>query len=522
MTQRPAATLSIPQLSSPSSPYPTLSMSHLEPRDGSPNTSPRSPLTTRRSSTPRRRRVISTSAARRRTIIPRQEAPAPPVVSAPAPAPAPVLSTSTSPAPPRFELGDFKDAPQDIFRTAGSLLGLLTEVVFTGLGFLKKPLIYLFYIYLFVVLLSYTFQFATQSLFRLLSPLCAMPGVSLLDVPICDFAGAGAGIGGDGNRISQTDFPRLINLQASFEDILENSAGGSSMALDLKNSEVAVRDLSMLVRVSKLVNRDELSEKLDDFVQSAKQTSRSLTRFGSRVNGVVDSLLAMDEFAIRSLENADSPPSIVSAVSKIILAPLYFIVPHNPQKTESSILKAFLQASATMDTSIQRLILEAELVLRDLDDLENRLSTIQDMASREDSLIEEKHQEALAELWSILGGNRRKLANFASHRNLLANIATYRSRALAHVSASLIRLQQMQSDLEDLRDRVAQPAMLRDAQVEGDVIGEIPLEVHVESIRKGVERLNRGRERLKGRENDHIRKVLSQHGEEIKVLDAGR
>jgi len=337
-----------------------------------------------------------------------------------------------------------------------------------------------------------------------------MPGVSLLNVPICDFASTGTGSGNDGNPIPQTDFPKLINLQASFEDILENSAGGNSMALDLKNSEVAVRDLSMLVRVSKLVNREELSERLDDFVQSAKQASRGLTRFGSRVNGVVDSLLAMDEFAIRSLENAQLPSAIsdlASAVSGIVLAPLYLIAPRDPQKTESSILKTFLQASATMDTSIQRLILEAELVLRDLDDLENRLSTIQDMASREDSVIQEKHQEVLAELWSFLGGNRRKLANFSSHRSLLANIATYRSRALAHVSASLIRLQQMQSDLEDLRDRVAQPVMLRDAQGEGEAGGEIPLEipleVHVESIRKGIERLNRGRERIRGGENEY-------------------
>ncbi|CAZ85127.1 unnamed protein product [Tuber melanosporum] len=510
-------------------------MSHLEPCDSSPNTSPRSTVATRRSLTPRatpprRRRVISTSATRRRTIIPRQEAPAPPVPSAFfVPAPASEPSTSNPPAPPRFELGDFGDAPQNIFRTAGSLLGFLSEVVFTGLGLLKKPLIYIFYIYLFVVVLCYAFQFVAQSLYQLLSPICALPGASLLNVPICDFASASTGNGDDGNRIPQTDFPKLINLQASFEDILESSAGGSSMALDLKNSEVAVRDLSMLVRASKLVNRNELSEKLDDFVQTAKQTSRGLTRFGSRVNGVVDSLLAMDEFAIRSLENAqlsstttDSPPSIASAVSRIVLAPLHILVPHNQQKTQSSILKAFLQASTTMDTSIQRLILEAELVLRDLDDLENRLSTIQDMASREDSVLQEKHQEVLAELWSFLGGNRRKLANFASHRSLLANIATYRSRALAHVSASLIRLQQMQSDLEDLRDRVAQPAMLRDTQGEGETAGEIPLEVHVESIRKGVERLNRGRERVKGKENDYVRKILGQHDEAIKVLDAGR
>lgn len=74
----------------------------------------------------------------------------------------------------------------------------------------------------------------------------------------------------------------------------------------------------------------------------------------------------------------------------------------------------------------------------------------------------------------------------------------YRSKALAHVSASLIQLQQMQSDLEDLRDRVAAPALLADV---GKDVQDIPLEVHIESIRKGVERLDSGRKKAKGVEN---------------------
>ncbi|RPA88485.1 hypothetical protein L873DRAFT_1824459 [Choiromyces venosus 120613-1] len=53
--------------------------------------------------------------------------------------------------------------------------------------------------------------------------------------------------------------------------------------------------------------------------------------------------------------------------------------------------------------------------------------------------------------------------------------------SLAHASASLVPLQQMQADLvEDLRDRVTQPVMLRDAQGEGESIGEIPLEEYLQ------------------------------------------
>lgn len=88
--------------------------------------------------------------------------------------------------------------------------------------------------------------------------------------------------------------------------------------------------------------------------------------------------------------------------------------------------------------------------------------------------------------------------NFASHHTLLRSITAYRSKALHHVGSSLVQLQQMQTDLEDLRDRVAEPALLADA---GKQVQDIPLEVHIESIRKGLERLNTGRDKVKGIEN---------------------
>jgi hypothetical protein len=55
----------------------------------------------------------------------------------------------------------------------------------------------------------------------------------------------------------------------------------------------------------------------------------------------------------------------------------------------------------------------------------------------------------------------------------------------------------MQSDLDDIRDRVMQPAMLADSPV-------IPLEMHIENIRKGVERLYNGRDRAKDREIEYV------------------
>lgn len=59
----------------------------------------------------------------------------------------------------------------------------------------------------------------------------------------------------------------------------------------------------------------------------------------------------------------------------------------------------------------------------------------------------------------------------------------------------------MHADLEDLRDRVVAPALLADS---GKDIQDIPLEVHIESIRKGIERLNTGRSNAKSIETGYV------------------
>jgi hypothetical protein len=135
------------------------------------------------------------------------------------------------------------------------MAGFLCDVLLTGLRLIKKPIVYAIVLYLFAVLLSFAFKFAAHSLLKIAAPICMLPGAALLDIPFCGYLLDER----SGKHHGKGDFPELINLQSNFESILENSVGGSSMALDLKNSEVAVRDLSTLVRVSKLLCRSVIS-----------------------------------------------------------------------------------------------------------------------------------------------------------------------------------------------------------------------------------------------------------------------
>lgn len=97
----------------------------------------------------------------------------------------------------------------------------------------------------------------------------------------------------------------------------------------------------------------------------------------------------------------------------------------------------------------------------------------------------------MAELWTILGGNRRQVAKFVRNGQLLANISGYRSKALIVVNTTIHQLRQLRADLAEFRTLVASPGL--------DTHEHISLEAHLHSIKMGVERLGefrqRGRER---------------------------
>ncbi|KAF8840185.1 hypothetical protein BDN67DRAFT_904097 [Paxillus ammoniavirescens] len=94
----------------------------------------------------------------------------------------------------------------------------------------------------------------------------------------------------------------------------------------------------------------------------------------------------------------------------------------------------------------------------------------------------------LGELWTKLGGNQKSVREYGDRLELLNDLEEYRKKALAHVTATLRALNWMSDDLEVLRDRVAAPALLE---------GKVPLHVHIESIKHGLERLREGQTRMR-------------------------
>ena len=201
----------------------------------------------------------------------------------------------------------------------------------------------------------------------------------------------------------------------------------------------------------------------------------------------------MNNYALRTIQEADAERKSWSVLS--------FLLPWRtvPPATNAVVIATFTNAMDVQAEEMERLIIEAEISLNNLNMLEEGLSTVNGIVGRENVSLSDAKAELLADLWTILGGNRRKLRGFDQHLYMLKHTEGYRQQALAHVVATLEALKAMTADMEDMRERVAAPEL---------TAGRIPIEVHMKSIQSGLERLTEGRLRARVREQEALQRVL--------------
>ncbi|KAJ6623975.1 hypothetical protein B0H10DRAFT_2008034 [Mycena sp. CBHHK59/15] len=333
------------------------------------------------------------------------------------------------------------------------------DVLKTAIQLLRKPLSFLVFLWLFAFILS-RISHTIRAAFR---PLCYIPGISSSAMCLPD----GYATAGNHQSPRWADYPKLVDVQsATFEQLLDESTSGAGLALQIKKAEMATVDLVTLVRVSELRSRDMLADHLRQFVDDARTAGRALQKLNSKVSGAVDGIMAVNDYALHTIEAAHSnAPSVFQS-----------LIPWSSSKPTADLLN-----------------------LSNLDKLEEQLSVLHELVSREDTSISSVQSELLGELWTKVGGNRRKLRGYEQHLRLLKGLTEYRKRALVHVVSALQTLRQMSEDIENLRERVAAPELTG---------SRIPVEVHIKSIQSGLERLKDGRLKAKARQNEIVQRVL--------------
>lgn len=383
-----------------------------------------------------------------------------------------------------------------------SIGGWMIDVMGKALSTLKTPISLILAAYILVGLLLVMRNLLTSSIYSALSPVCRIPGSSFLHLPMCQMA---ASVKYQDSEPPPVHFDDLMAVQSQFEAVLEESAGGVSLPLDMKRSEASIRDLRQIVHHSRLRSRNELVLEFDGFVETARIASYDLQKFNSHVGRSVDNILTTARWTKRVLDGIVDLESSRGAISKFFGHRM--LAPFQPMRfTEDALLANYVTHTRLVEEEIHRLIAEAQALLRVLQNLEDRLDVIHGIAVRDDLHLQSSKADLLSQLWTMAGGNRDKLGKFDSQLRLLGHVTTYRKSAIAYVSGTMVKLQGMGAELEELRERVGGVELLGGGR-------GVPLSVHIENIELGVDRLEQGRNRAKEIENDVLRKTHSAGGQ---------
>ena len=221
-----------------------------------------------------------------------------------------VVNASRRPIPPSLSPRQFPptlrphpERQTTVIRDA-MVKGAMNGTIFTGryaldvfgnaIHLLRWPIS----IFLFLWFLSFMTGYISQTLRSVFQPLCVIPGFS-----ISSMCRVGSVLKSTPKFIPQwADYPKLVEVQSkTFEELLTESVGGSTLSLEIKKAEMATSDLVTRVRISDLKAKDTLVTSLGEFLDDAKKTGEGLHKLTSKIRGAVDRCV----FCVITLDSAD-------------------------------------------------------------------------------------------------------------------------------------------------------------------------------------------------------------------------
>lgn len=361
-----------------------------------------------------------------------------------------------------------------------------------------KPLIaYVLFAYLIAAALIFGSGFVTNSINHALSPICRVPGVTRFFSPgFCPLSTAPEVQG-------PAEFDKLVQAQSAFNEVLEASSTGANLPLDMKKSEAGIRDLKHVVQYSTLPSKNELVYEFGGFIDTARQASQDLSKFNARIGRAVDHILSTNRWTLTVIDGIASSEASRGSLTKFFSDHLNVFAPFQPVSLSRDVLlDQYLRHTAAVEEQILTLISEAQALLSILENLDGRLDVIASITTRDGLKAEENRDELFAYLWTKLGGNRSSVKRIDQQIQLLRDVGAYRRIAWAHVTNTIVKLQAIRDNLEDLRERVAMP----------ETIGadKVPLEVHIDAINLGIQRLEEQRDSSRRLEADTYQRVLKR------------
>ncbi|KAM3448279.1 hypothetical protein MY3296_007962 [Beauveria thailandica] len=327
------------------------------------------------------------------------------------------------------------------------------------------------------------------------------------------------------------DLVKVAGIARSFEPLIYYSEHAVTQVHDLQATSVAVWDLGESVRSSDMLDAKSIVSGLDALSETMRTLSVEMTKFFARVDGDVDGILNVMDWAkmhLNRLHSARSPSTMSAAYDNIhnLLShahvledadgvptslgnlATYLFGQSNPQREQRLIQLLFTEFLTVLEESIAAELQHSVTLFALFEAVDHHFLNLARIVVRETSAQEELHYDSLASLWvRLLGTRAEELRKFTQNRDLLRNVRdkTVRNkRVLVDHQGKLLTLQ---ASLESLRGKLVSPL------VRGANATTLSLEDQIYGISSVSEYLAEVRRQQKGKVMEHL--FSSSHGRNI-------
>ncbi|KOS19971.1 hypothetical protein ESCO_005669 [Escovopsis weberi] len=277
------------------------------------------------------------------------------------------------------------------------------------------------------------------------------------------------------------DLVKVAGIARSFEPLIYYSEHAVTQVQDLQATSVAVWDLGESVRTSGMRDTATIVADLDALSTAMKTLATEMTKFFAVVDGDIDGILNVMDWAkmhLNRLQNAPPPSSLSSAYDNIhnmlceahiledasgsptalgTLATYVFGL-SNPQREQRMVQLLFNEFLTILEDSVREELRYSMNLYGLFNTIDQHFLNLARTVARESSAQEELHSDMLASLWvRILGTRAAELRKFEQNRVLLRDVRDKTVRNKGILVNHHSKLLSLQTSLEGLRTKLISP-----------------------------------------------------------------
>lgn len=277
------------------------------------------------------------------------------------------------------------------------------------------------------------------------------------------------------------DLVKVAGVARSFEPLIYYSEHAVTQVHDLQATSVAVWDLCETVRSSDMRDASSIVTDLDALSETMKTLSVEMTKFFARVDGDIDGILNVMDWAkmhLNRLRSSSSPSTISAAYDNIhnllsqarILEDAkgtpttigsftnYVFGISNPQREQRLIQLLFNEFLSVLEDSIRAELQHSVTLFALFEAIDSHFLNLARTVVRETNAQDQLQADMLSSLWvRILGTRASDLHKFEQNRKLLQNVrekTVHNKRVLVDHHGKLLTLK---ASLESLRGKLVSP-----------------------------------------------------------------